>query len=444
MRPIQNLVVFSALTGLVLGLASCGSGGGGGGGGGPVATIYVDGTNGYDTNDGLSLANAVQTIQKGIDLASNGWMVLVADGIYVDVGNKDLDFGGKAIHLKSAGGAIIDCEDSGRGFYFYSGETLNSIVDGFTIQNGNVSSPAAGGGIYCDGSSPKIINCTITNNKAVAQGTDDGYGGGVCCYNGSNPTIENCTITSNTASAQSGEFAYGGGIFCDNSSPKITNCTITGNSAAGSPSGGGGGNLSGGGGGIFCYNGSNPPISKCIIRNNSATYYGGGICCWDNCSPAITNSIIVNNATTINTYCGGGGLCCSSSNPTITNCTIANNTANYGGGILCYGSSPTLNNTILWGNSAATSGHQFYAFTASSLTLDHCDCPDPAGTITSDPKFTADYHLQADSPCIDAGSNALAIGATDLDGNPRIVDGNSPPDDVATVDIGAYEHPPQP
>jgi hypothetical protein len=389
----------------------------------------------------------VKTIKEGIDLASNGMLVLVAGGTYAEVGNKDLDFGGKAIHLKSAGACTIDCGDSGRGFYFHSGEALNSIVEGFIVQNGNVSSPAAGGAIYCNSSSPKIINCTITNNEATAQGTDDGYGGGICCYNHSNPTIENCTITSNTASAQSGGSAYGGGIFCDSSSPKITKCTITGNSATGDL---------GGGGGIHCFNGSNPTISRCIISNNLATGYGGGVCCWDNCSPAINNCIIVNNTATGGTGCGGGGLCCyESSNPTVTNCTIADNTATNGGGILCYGSNPTLNNTILWGNSAAADGHQAHAFTSSNLTLHYCDYSDSTNDftnitlwtdtycITSDPKFVAagsNYHLQADSPCIDAGKNELAIGTTDLDNNPRIVDGNG--DDTATVDIGAYEYHP--
>lgn len=135
-------------------------------------TVYVDGTNGNDSNDGLSWKTAKATIQACIDAASDGDTVLVADGIYTGDGNRDIDFRGKVITVKSENDAencIIDCEgtkeEPHRGFYFHSGESDKSIVDGFTIKNGygprnqyRDVSESVGGAVYCYNSSPKISN----------------------------------------------------------------------------------------------------------------------------------------------------------------------------------------------------------------------------------------------------------------------------------------------
>jgi hypothetical protein len=67
---------------------------------------------------------------------------------------------------------------------------------------------------------------------------------------------------------------------------------------------------------------------------------------------------------------------------------------------------------------------------------------EPQANLDVDPLLTADYHLQDGSPAIDAAfSPALAAGesATDLDGQPRIQDGNG--DGIAARDMGAFEHP---
>ena len=69
--------------------------------------------------------------------------------------------------------------------------------------------------------------------------------------------------------------------------------------------------------------------------------------------------------------------------------------------------------------------------------------PECRNNLQGDPLFADTlYHLQPISPAIDAGyqdSTILRALATDLDGNPRIVDGNS--DGLAVIDIGAFELP---
>ncbi|TMA61480.1 MAG: hypothetical protein E6J80_00105, partial [Deltaproteobacteria bacterium] len=64
------------------------------------------------------------------------------------------------------------------------------------------------------------------------------------------------------------------------------------------------------------------------------------------------------------------------------------------------------------------------------------------GNISADPLFAdpvnANYHLQLGSPAIDAGDNtAPELPAKDIDGDPRILDGDG--DGVAVVDMGVDE-----
>lgn len=317
------------------------------------------------------------TIQDAIDATVKNDLVLVADGIYTGLGNRNLDFSEKAITLRSQNGAetcIIDCENSGRGFYFHSGETSDSVVDGFTILNGKVTSSdpggSDGGGIHCDRSSPTITNCSIKDNTAASGG------GGICCKF-SSPTITNCTIVNNTGRS-------GGGIYGWSSTATITNCAIANNNVTGSY---------GRGGAAYCGGSNSQTFTGCTITNNTADGDGGGIYCLARCSPTITNCTITNNTSQES----GGGINCGSGNPTITDCTIANNnavrdgggiygnfrtltncsivdnTARDGGGIYCHSwNYPTVTGCTIANNNAARDGGGIYCFYESSPTITDC------------------------------------------------------------------------
>jgi len=158
------------------------------------------------------------TIQAAIDTAFDGDVVLLADGVYTGPGNKDLDYGGRSIMVRSENGpeaCIIDCEGLGRGFHFRSGEGPDAVVLGLTIQNGNVAAPG-GGGVLCQSSHPSLVNCVLRDNFSF-------QGGGLASFH-SHPTLVNVLFTGNLADA--GAAVYG--LFSD---IMMTNCTVHANTA---------------------------------------------------------------------------------------------------------------------------------------------------------------------------------------------------------------------
>ncbi len=223
----------------------------------------------------LWVPGSYPTIQAAINAAGPTDTVVILDGTYSGLGNYDINFGGKAITVRSESGdpsqCIIDCQQQGRGFVFESGEGADSVLQGVTITNGL---EYYGGGIECEASSPTIRNCVIVGNTAT-------IGGGIDCFMGS-PTIFNCVISDNVADGAFEGDGDGGGIECESSSAIITNCLIRGNNA---------GHW---GGGVDCL-GSQAIITNCTIVDNVAPRYGG--ICADATSSltAVVSSILWNN-----------------------------------------------------------------------------------------------------------------------------------------------------
>jgi len=410
----------------------------------------------------LRVPNQFTTIQQAIDAAEDYDVVLVDDGIYTGDGNRDLQLTGKSITIRGENGpqnTIIDCNgtenDPHRGFNFTNNTNTNAIFAGFTIKNGFVLVSNDGAGIDCKNnlsSTLTISECNITENTVLAG--RGGYGGGISvidgiyfinnchisnnfssngggissgywCWpyeicNATNLTINNCSISNNSAD-------NGGGIYCGASTVKIKNTAITSNSADYF------------GGGLYCYGEAPTTITNCNISGNSSVYHGGG-CLNEGNTTKIKNSVISNNSAARD-----GGGCLNIGTLIISNCTFTGNAA-LNGYALATGYSKkeyqsvllNVSNSILWDG-----GNEIYDNSILGSSLKHEIVASYSnirggwpgtGNIDIDPLFIWQGHLQKNSPCVNTGDPNYIPGPneTDLDGNPRIIDGR--------IDMGAYEY----
>ena len=215
-----------------------------------------------------------------------------------------------------------------------------------------------------------------------------------CVYLNQGATLSGFILTNGATVAVGTEL--GGGVFCNSSGCVVSNCVITGNAA-----------FSEGGG---AYGGI---LINCTLSGNLAATGGGAYAC------AMTNCVVTGNQAST----AGGGLYGGKT----ANCTVVSNSAPVGSGV----DDGNFDNCIIYYNFPAN----IYPPTSS---MAYCCTISPGqgmGNITNAPVFVnpggGDFHLSANSPCINSGNNADINFPTDRDGNSRIVGG--------TVDLGAYE-----
>ncbi len=236
-------------------------------------------------------------------------------------------------------------------------------------------------------------------------GTMNGSSAVRCVYLNSGSALSGFTLT-NGATQTSGT-PFGGGVYCPSTTNcLVTNCVIIGNAAY---------NV---GGGTYYGTFVNCVLSGNTVTPSSSSANGGGA----------AHGVLINCLLTRNVagYEGGAAEGC-----TLINCTVVSNISSAYSSVTANRSvtGRPFNNSIIYYN--------FNTYTNADIggpnAFSNCCVSFPTSGLTGVNNFTnpplfanlagGDFHLNAASPCINAGNNSFIANSTDLDGNPRIVGG---------------------
>lgn len=343
--------------------------------------------------------------------------------------------------------------------------TTETIVNGFTIQNGYSGYTSAGtgfdkaggvqivgkstlsecivrdnkgkwaaGGIRMGGTNAKLVSCLVTNNVAEAE-----QAGGILISSGS-AIIEGCTISNNTSKLGGGG-AYvdgvttfkkcqfiknigesndaaisGGGLFIKVPGVRLESCQILANKAGtGGAAQGGAINSTQNAGWTV-----STVITNCLFANNESTANVAGVLLWNNKAEVINSTFVNNKGLSANPT--GSALWVTGAGSLIHNNIFWNNKIGTGTEINLGGS--LLNNAI---NGAGAGNIAIDAGSANALVkfVTPSTTQGVAGYVE-----TANWSLAPGSVCIGAGTPSGAP-SIDILGENR----SNPPS------IGAYEYP---
>ncbi|MEE4602885.1 MAG: InlB B-repeat-containing protein [Desulfobacteraceae bacterium] len=342
-----------------------------------VQIVFVN-ADALGANNGSSWADAFVDLNNALAIAQTGDEIWVAEGVYLP-GTERLSSFQLKQNVSLFGG-------------FKGHETSineRNWKENETILSGDIN----GDDVGIENNTENVFHVLIGANDAVL----DGF-----------------IVTGGHANGSYPHF-YGAGVYNWPASPIISNCKFINNRAEA------------GGGALFFVN-SNPIIDKCLFIDNYGQM-GGAI---DNeasdttISNCIFNGNVADNGGTTVGY-GGAIFIDEGSNVQIANCTFAGNRTNTYGGAVCnkYLSNTLIKNSILWGN-AAPNGSELHNNNAE-LTVEYCNIDqdgyeDIAGNFRLDPLFGSDFHIQANSPCINTGDPTSAtpqFPSTDIDGDIR-------------------------
>ncbi len=360
------------------------------------------------TQSGATITNCIA--------ARNTTVIDDCGGIYIykDSGAGTLLAAGNIIHdnhLRSHPGAVGGVDGSGL-FIYYLGSYCTMIVSNNVLRNNTLQS----------GSGAFYVRAT---SGAALHLIDNTFSGNVCADD----------------SEISGGAAH---IEVETGLLRIIGNRFVTNRVTGTPGQGDGGGLA-----VRFNTGGAFELHNNIFERNEANRHGGGanISLGNN----VTQALMVQNLFAGNhagTEGAGGALQINADcSVMLINNTVAGNRAGDAGGLGYYAETAAdrawLYNEIYWSNSPTALGVLGTGTVQARYSaLEHGAGESwfGAGCITGEPCFVnstlGNYRLLEGSPCINTGTNfPWMTGAADLDGNPRIHDGQ--------VDMGCYEFIPE-
>jgi hypothetical protein len=369
--------------------------------------------------------------------------------------------------------------------YSFDGSSGDITIDDNVISD---NASIYGGGIYALSYGPVGPgNVTITGNTVIGNSASGGNAGGIYAdshavtANSGTVTISHNTITGNSTTGGN-NLGNGGGIYAE------TNCATSGNGGyvlisensirGNSARVGGGVNVQttswsqaggaarlvgntitgnvteryGGGAYLMTHSGSGTAgdivlVNNLIAGNRTGEFFDGGgvsVRSWSSGSGTAGTITVTSNTVTANRANAGDGFAI----------RLENNTARFYNNII-RDNTPPLGWDIEFSNTGTPNAYNNNIGIAGGVSWTNS-----VGNINIDPNFRnpgawndngtpsdlfddawtgGNFHLRYDSPCIDVGMNdAPAIKSTDIDKDPRIVDGDD--NGSAVTDMGADEY----
>jgi len=387
--------------------------------------VFVD--NGYpDAGDGTSWCSPFHTIQEGLDSASAAldidpdldhcevWVAVGTYYIYSTDAEDTLTLP-EAVHLYggfSGGESDLDARDW---------ETNVVIIDG----RESADSENRVHHVITAESTTVLDGLTVRGGDSL-EGAENSfpedYGAGMLILPGGDVLVSNCRFAENEAGRD------GGAIYNSNGILNVVSSRFEDNQTG----------LDGG----AISNAGTLVVGGTWFSGNTCGRHGAGIYV-----VAAHDAIVANCVFTGNTAMDGGGAVASfNGEALITSCTMTGNTAGgNGGAIRSYLGTMTVVGSVAWGDSPSeivlvdTPGSVEFSLVLGGFPGE--------GNIDAGPLFVdadgGDFHLQPDSPCIDAADGTVAP-EFDIEGNPRVDDPDTTNTGVGPpwADMGAYEYQP--